>query len=97
MCDLSVSLEVKERNSESVECWMCTSDTTIFKTVVEFTANGNDLGGMVLCVEHMDGIVTAAMKRHEAELLVKNPRWYEKSDESFDDEHEWLLNEGWKR
>jgi hypothetical protein len=44
----------------------------------------DDTSGNVLhlCVEHMDGIVTAALERHKEELLQKRELWYEFPDDA---------------
>ena len=88
---MAVSLHLKKRDGSSIECWMCTTETTIFPTTVEFTEDGQSYGGISLCVEHMDAIVSAALLRHAAELTLANPRWFEQpDDEAVAEEEAWL-------
>ena len=94
---MAVSLAVKERSTGTVDCWMCTKANTIFKTTIEFSTDGSDYGGICLCVEHMDAMVTAALLRHGAEMASKNERWYETPDDFDPDtltEEQWLLQNG---
>jgi phosphopantetheine adenylyltransferase len=94
-----VRLEVKRRQPDTVECWMCVKDSTIFDTIIELNDTAPEqYGGITLCVEHMDSIVVACLTRHSAEMINKNARWYERADEEADpdqlSEEEWLLQHG---
>ena len=71
---------------ESLDCFFCDEiDNDSHLTVLTFYAEetGNSL---VVCPEHLDEMVTQAMKRHMEGLARKEPFWYlDEDDDPWED------------